>query len=116
MTFALVAILTGQKEEDYGSDYDLRFVCGLKLDINELPLNIKIKNNSEEKKLNKLSTSNCYITNSKFKIYKNHSSNHLEEIKFLYSTIFKDYHLRTYNQTYLFSPRSPPFRLKPISV
>ena len=49
MAVVLASLLSGPKEQNFYSDYELRLLCSLKVDINKLPISTKIKRSGQKK-------------------------------------------------------------------
>ena len=50
----LVSVLSGRSEKDFKTDYDLRFICSLNVEIYHTPVNTELKNSNEQNDLSRL--------------------------------------------------------------
>ena len=108
MAVLLASFLSGQNEKDFKTDYDLRFICSLKVDINKSPVKAKLRNSDEQKELKYLIKRSACSENSQFKSYKNSSLYSLENLIFISSIGLEDNLFNSHDQLYQLSSRSPP--------
>ncbi|MGI9535054.1 MAG: hypothetical protein ACR2NW_08875 [Thermodesulfobacteriota bacterium] len=104
----MAIILTGQKEKDFKSDYDLWFVCSLNIDIDKTPVNKHLKNKNEKSELINLLWKNACCENNQFQLFIDRTHYALNKIESISSFIIEDNLLNSYKKTYLYPSRSPP--------
>ena len=106
--FILGSLFSGQDKKDLMTDYDLRFVCSLELDIKKQPINAKIETRSDEEKLNHLVNTICSNCNSEIEIVGGLLRKPANNKNLLSPITIGDSYLKPGNSHYLHSPRSPP--------
>ena len=108
IAFLLVTLLSGHDKNKFTTDYDLRFVCSLKIDLDRQSVNFKIKNSGEEKKISVLVSPEVSSSNPEFKLSRNTSRYHFDNTSSSPSKLAYNSSLKTDSSYCLISPRSPP--------
>ena len=104
----LASLFSDGDEKGFSSDYDLRFVCGLKIDIDDRSLNFNLIKTGKEKKLSSLVEIISTNINPEFEIYRDLSRKHINQKYLLSSITIEDNLQKPDKQQSLHSPRSPP--------
>jgi len=108
IAFLLATLFSGQDENKFTTDYDLRFVCSLKIDIDRQSVNFRIINSGEEKKISGLISSDISSSNAEFKLTRNQSRCHFDKISSSHSSLADNNSIKSNTPYSLISPRSPP--------
>ena len=109
ITLTILSVVSNREDNNYYSEYDTRFTCGLNYDFELLEISHELKRDTGKEELSIFTIQNVVITGTHQKIIKNISRQIFQPAngKTFYSLIL--FNLKNQNQKSLFPSRAPPF-------
>ena len=104
----LLLILSGQSDNDFNSDYDLRFVCGFKIEINPIPVEFKFSDNNEEESILVSIDSATFNQENQSELVSGLNEISYNRFRDSDHKLLSDRQLKSFVLPFLLSPRSPP--------